>query len=160
MRISLPGTTATDYAKKLAVRFACSSNGREIRNIVLMRPIHAMIEFQQIIGRATRLFDGKDYFRIYDLLPSHCVRVGVGSQPPRSSAPGAQADHRPRITSDEFNRRGTPMNPAGPSAASRGVDRFAGYRPRREIVRRADRLAHHVSPRLVGSFRRRPPNNS
>jgi len=26
-----------------------------------------MIEFKQIIGRGTRLFDGKDYFTIYDL---------------------------------------------------------------------------------------------
>jgi len=25
-----------------------------------------MIEFKQIIGRGTRLFDGKDYFTIYD----------------------------------------------------------------------------------------------
>src|SRR5690606_37363889 len=39
-------------------------DARNIRNIVLMRPIHSMIEFKQIIGRGTRLFDGKDYFTI------------------------------------------------------------------------------------------------
>jgi hypothetical protein len=27
-----------------------------------------MIEFKQIIGRGTRLFDGKDYFTIYDFV--------------------------------------------------------------------------------------------
>jgi len=38
----------------------------EIRNIVLMRMVNSMVEFKQIIGRGTRLFDGKDYFTIYD----------------------------------------------------------------------------------------------
>ena len=35
-------------------------DARNIRNIVLMRPINSMIEFKQIIGRGTRLFEGKD----------------------------------------------------------------------------------------------------
>ena len=42
-----------------------------VRNIVLMRPIGSMIEFKQIIGRGTRLFDGKDYFTIYDFVDAH-----------------------------------------------------------------------------------------
>lgn len=42
-----------------------------IRNIVLMRPIRSIIEFKQIIGRGTRLFDGKDYFTIYDFVRAH-----------------------------------------------------------------------------------------
>ncbi len=43
----------------------------EIRNIVLLRPINSMIEFKQIVGRGTRLFDGKDYFTIYDFVKAH-----------------------------------------------------------------------------------------
>ena len=39
-----------------------------VRNIVLMRPINSMIEFKQIIGRGTRLYDGKYYFTIYDFV--------------------------------------------------------------------------------------------
>jgi type I restriction enzyme R subunit len=35
-------------------------DARNIRNIVLMRPVNSMIEFKQIIGRGTRLFDGKE----------------------------------------------------------------------------------------------------
>ena len=35
-------------------------DARNIRNIVLMRPIGSIIEFKQIIGRGTRLYDGKD----------------------------------------------------------------------------------------------------
>jgi type I restriction enzyme R subunit len=46
-------------------------DARNIRNIVLMRPINSMIEFKQIIGRGTRLFEGKDYFTIYDFVKAH-----------------------------------------------------------------------------------------
>ena len=46
-------------------------DARNIRNIVLMRPIGSMIEFKQIIGRGTRLYDGKDYFTIYDFVEAH-----------------------------------------------------------------------------------------
>lgn len=42
-----------------------------VRNIVLMRPVNSMIEFKQIIGRGTRLFDGKEYFTIYDFVDAH-----------------------------------------------------------------------------------------
>lgn len=43
----------------------------EIRNIVLMRPVNSMIEFKQIVGRGTRLFEGKDYFTIYDFVKAY-----------------------------------------------------------------------------------------
>src|SRR5260370_14765887 len=46
-------------------------DARNIRNIVLMRNINSMIEFKQIIGRGTRLYDGKDYFTIYDFVKAH-----------------------------------------------------------------------------------------
>jgi type I restriction enzyme, R subunit len=46
-------------------------DARNIRNIVLMRPINSMIEFKQIIGRGTRLFEGKDYFTIYDFVKAY-----------------------------------------------------------------------------------------
>jgi type I restriction enzyme R subunit len=43
----------------------------EVKNIVLLRTINSIIEFKQIIGRGTRLFDGKDYFTIYDFVKAH-----------------------------------------------------------------------------------------
>ncbi|MFA5817361.1 MAG: type I restriction-modification enzyme R subunit C-terminal domain-containing protein [Bacteroidales bacterium] len=43
-------------------------DARNIRNIILMRPVNIMIEFKQIIGRGTRLFDGKEYFTLYDFV--------------------------------------------------------------------------------------------
>lgn len=46
-------------------------DARNIRNIVLMRPINSIIEFKQIVGRGTRLFDGKDFFTIYDFVDAY-----------------------------------------------------------------------------------------
>ncbi|MDO8659401.1 MAG: DEAD/DEAH box helicase family protein [Candidatus Parcubacteria bacterium] len=46
-------------------------DARNIRNIVLMRPVNSMIEFKQIIGRGTRLFDGKEYFTIIDFVDAY-----------------------------------------------------------------------------------------
>jgi len=46
-------------------------DARNIRNIVLMRPINSMIEFKQIIGRGTRLFEGKEYFTVYDFVEAY-----------------------------------------------------------------------------------------
>jgi len=43
----------------------------ELRNIILMRKVNSMIEFKQIIGRGTRLYDGKDYFTLYDFVDAH-----------------------------------------------------------------------------------------
>ena len=46
-------------------------DARNVRNIILMRAINSMIEFKQIIGRGTRLYEGKDYFTVYDFVKAH-----------------------------------------------------------------------------------------
>ena len=46
-------------------------DARNIRNIVLFRPVNSMIEFKQIVGRGTRLFDGKEFFTIYDFVDAY-----------------------------------------------------------------------------------------
>ena len=46
-------------------------DARNIRAIVLLRPVNTMIEFKQIIGRGTRLFDGKEFFTIYDFVGAY-----------------------------------------------------------------------------------------
>jgi len=46
-------------------------DAHNIRNIVLLRPCNNMIEFKQIIGRGTRLFDGKEHFTIYDFVGAY-----------------------------------------------------------------------------------------
>ncbi len=39
-----------------------------VRNIVLVRNIGSIVEYKQIVWRWTRVFDGKDYFTIYDFV--------------------------------------------------------------------------------------------
>ncbi len=46
-------------------------DARNIRNIVLMRPVNQIIEFKQIVGRGTRLFEGKEFFTIYDFVDAY-----------------------------------------------------------------------------------------
>lgn len=46
-------------------------DARNIRNIILMRSVDSIIEFKQIIGRGTRLFDGKEFFTIYDFVNAY-----------------------------------------------------------------------------------------
>lgn len=62
---TIPTILTTSYKLSTGV------DARNVRNIVLMRPITSMIEFKQIIGRGTRLYDGKDYFTIYDFVQAH-----------------------------------------------------------------------------------------
>ncbi len=62
---SLPTILTTSHKLSTGV------DARNVRNIVLMRPIKSMIEFKQIIGRGTRTFDGKDFFTIYDFVRAH-----------------------------------------------------------------------------------------
>jgi len=46
-------------------------DARNVRNVVLLRPVNSMIEFKQIIGRGTRLFEGKHYFTILDFVNAY-----------------------------------------------------------------------------------------
>lgn len=43
-------------------------DARNVRNIVLMRPVNNIVEFKQILGRGTRLFDGKYFFTLIDFV--------------------------------------------------------------------------------------------
>jgi type I restriction enzyme, R subunit len=75
-------------------------DARNIRNIVLMRPVNSMIEFKQIIGRGTRLFDGKDYFTIYDFVRAHEdfhdeEWDGPPAEPPTAPSPSGQSSPPP-----------------------------------------------------------------
>lgn len=83
-------------------------DARNIRNIVLMRPINTLIEFKQIIGRGTRLFEGKEFFTIYDFVNAYEhfqdpewdgepieppePKTIITNEPPESSDPKEPAD--------------------------------------------------------------------
>ncbi len=46
-------------------------DARNVRNVVLLREVTNIIEFKQIIGRGTRLFEGKYYFTIIDFVNAY-----------------------------------------------------------------------------------------
>jgi len=64
--LQLPPTILTTSQK-----LSTGVDARNIRNIVLMRPVNQIIEFKQIVGRGTRLFDGKEFFTIYDFVNAY-----------------------------------------------------------------------------------------
>jgi type I restriction enzyme R subunit len=68
---TIPTILTTSQKLSTGVNARNVRNVRNVRNSVLMRPVNSMIEFTQIIGRGTRLFDGKDYFTVYDFVKAH-----------------------------------------------------------------------------------------
>jgi len=100
-------------------KFSTGVDARNIRNIVLMRPINSMIEFKQIIGRGTRLFDGKDYFTIYDFVKAYehfndDTWDGESVGPDGPSAGGAAPSPQPASRRSQI---AAPMSPCSPTAA-------------------------------------------
>jgi type I restriction enzyme R subunit len=43
-------------------------DAKNVRNVILTAPIRSMTEFKQIIGRGTRIYEGKDFFTIIDFV--------------------------------------------------------------------------------------------
>lgn len=110
-------------------------DARNVRNIVLMRPINSMIEFKQIIGRGTRLYDGKDYFTIYDFVKAH----HLFSDPEWDGEPIEPEEPRPP-------RVYPPKDPTEPPAARE--PREGEDRPAKLVVKLADgktRTLQHMS---------------
>jgi len=62
---SIPTVLTTSHKLSTGV------DARNVRHVVLMREIKSIIEFKQIIGRGTRLYEGKDYFTIHDFVRAH-----------------------------------------------------------------------------------------
>jgi type I restriction enzyme R subunit len=109
-------------------------DARNVRNIVLLRPVNTMIEFKQIIGRGTRLFEGKDYFTIYDFVGAH------------------QHFQDPEWDGEPLEPEPSPQPPA-PTAAPPGPRPKTPPRPKIR-VQLADGKARAIRHTLVTTFRR------
>src|SRR5688572_20046962 len=111
-------------------------DARNIRNIVLMRPINSMVEFKQIIGRGTRLYDGKDYFTIYDFVKAH-----LHFSDPEWDGEPLEPEPQPPVGP----RPPRPPGPVGPGPTPQP--------PRQKIkVRLADGKARSIQHMMVTSF--------
>jgi type I restriction enzyme R subunit len=94
-------------------------NARNVRNIVLMRPINSMIEFKQIIGRGTRLFDGKDYFTIYDFVKAYeHFNDPEWDGEPMEPTPARPRKRARRTTASRMARGPTTSRPTGRKRSS------------------------------------------
>ncbi|MBK8378832.1 MAG: DEAD/DEAH box helicase family protein [Nitrospira sp.] len=112
-------------------------DARNIRNIVLMRPINSMIEFKQIIGRGTRLYDGKDYFTIYDFVKAH-----LHFSDPAWDGEPIEPDPTP-----------APLQPRPDLLPDRVREKPAEYAKRQKIkVKLADGKARTIQHMMVTSF--------
>lgn len=111
-------------------------DARNVRNIVLMRPINSMIEFKQIIGRGTRLYDGKDYFTIYDFVKAH----HHFNDPEWDGEPIDPDPPNPRPTGDDTN----PPPPHEPPTKE--------PRPEKIQVKLADGKARQIQSMVATTF--------
>ena len=115
-------------------------DARNVRNIVLMRPINSMIEFKQIIGRGTRLFDGKDYFTVYDFVKAY----EHFNDPEWDGEPLAPEPITPRPTREETDDNAEPQ----PSELPDDEDQ-----PRQRIkIRLADGKERAISHQMQTTF--------
>jgi type I restriction enzyme R subunit len=115
-------------------------DARNVRNIVLMRPVTSMIEFKQIIGRGTRLYDGKDYFTIYDFVKAH----EHFSDPEWDGEPEEPEEPSPAKAIDESTDR-SPPDDGLPPAAGRGLKK-------RVKVKLADGKARTIQHMMLTTF--------
>jgi len=110
-------------------------DARNVRHIVLMRPVNSMIEFKQIIGRGTRLYEGKDYFTIHDFVKAHYHF----SDPEWDGEPQAPEPRNPRVSPPEPEVADTPE--------------IEPYLPKRKAkVKLADGKARTIQHMSVTSF--------
>lgn len=68
-------------------------DARNVRAIALLRPVNSMIEFKQIIGRGTRVYEGKDHFTVLDF-----VRAYEHFEDPEWDGEPIEPEERPPVT--------------------------------------------------------------
>lgn len=116
-------------------------DARNVRIIVLMRPVNSMIEFKQIVGRGTRLFDGKDYFTIIDFVKAYR----------HFNDPEWDGEPIDETTQDETDD--PPADDAAEVAPEPDEGDAPRPRPGRVKVRLADGKERHIQHMVTTTFR-------
>lgn len=86
----------------------------QVRNIVLMRPVNSIIEFKQIIGRGTRLCDGKAYFTVYDFVGASANFEDPEWDGPIEYTGGRKTGPKPSPETGEDSPQGITVDPPMP----------------------------------------------
>ncbi|MEI7584555.1 type I restriction endonuclease subunit R [Runella sp.] len=120
-------------------------DARNIRNIVLMRPVNSMIEFKQIVGRGTRLFDGKEFFTIYDFVDAyhHFADPAWDGEPVAPEPPGGVGEPKEPYK--------TPEKKADNSEGSEG-GQGEGETPKRLKIKLRDGKEREIQHMIATSF--------
>jgi type I restriction enzyme, R subunit len=116
-----------------STKLSTGVDARNVRHIVLLRPVNGMIEFKQIVGRGTRLFDGKDYFTIHDFEDAYQHFL----DPEWDGEPLEPVVAEPKPPSPNPVPPGEPKDPTDPEP-----------RPEKVVIRLADgkeRTIQHIS---------------
>jgi type I restriction enzyme, R subunit len=119
-------------------KLSAGVDARNVRNIVLMRPIGTMIEFKQIIGRGTRLFDGKDYFTIYDFVKAY----EHFNDSEWDGEPAEPAEPKPK----------KPAEPGGDADEGEGDDPDPTQRPKKIKIKLADGKERTIQNMMATSY--------
>jgi len=117
-------------------------DARNIRNIVLMRPVNSMIEFKQIVGRGTRMFDGKEFFTIYDFVDAY----HHFADPEWDGEPEEPAES-PKGIEEPISPYGKPEKPKDPAD-----DGVPGEKRKRVKIRLRDGKEREIQHMMSTSF--------
>ena len=131
-------------------------DARNVRNIVLLRPINSMIEFKQIIGRGTRLYDGKDYFTIYDFVKAyHHFNDPEWDGPPDEPEFCTKCGQSPCICEKRLPQP-CPVCGQSPCICPKEPCKVCGQRPcvckKKAKIKLADGKERHIQHMMVTSF--------
>ena len=87
-------------------------DARNVRNVVLMRPVNSMIEFKQIIGRGTRLYEGKHYFTSVDFVTAsqHFNDAEWDGEPTEPEPKEPRTPREPKEPKDDDDDGGFPQD--------------------------------------------------
>jgi len=116
-----------------------------VRAIVLLRPVKSMIEFKQIVGRGTRLYEGKEFFTIYDFVGAY----KMFADPDWDGDPSQEVDDSDKSKNNSYH---TAMAESAGLTLRDGADEL--YQTRMAKITLADgkeRLIQHIATTLFYS---------
>jgi len=134
---TIPTILTTSYKLSTGV------DARNLRNVVLFRPIKSMIEFKQIVGRGTRVFEGKNYFTILDFVKAYY----------HFADPQWDGEPIDETTSFASKKEDTGESMAGESVVRYGKDRQErGERPRKIKIKLGENQMRELWGKKTTSF--------
>ena len=129
---TVPGVLTT------STKLSTGVDARNVRAIALLRPVRSMIEFKQIIGRGTRVYEGKDHFTVLDF-----VRAYEHFEDPEWDGEPMEPVERPERE---------PVEDEGELEETAADEAADGGKPGRIVIRLADGKARAIQHMSATTF--------